>query len=894
LGLSVTESYRIGSRKQTGLYLFITIFLALLFQTALKGAGFLVGGGIGVIFSSFIMLYKSLNQPGFIAHLINYIALPKYLTGNKKEDSYDNITLAEREYSLVYYLPYWYFEDNYIFMKDGSVCFGLKLTPIYDELLSEFELEMIKSNLVTFLNSLDIGLDVQFIFRKNKNFEFLTKEHLKLNTSKSPLVEMLFRKRIDKISVDVNAGKLFNYQYFLFVKKKFNNKIQDLNILTSSPENFRDKMRSMVNAAILEMKNYQEKIVMYLRDAGLNLVIPSEDELIDFVAESINQKYVHGIKFSDPADLVTDDLEKGPKLKYLYMNGKYFGVVTFKREPRYVNITIIKDIILSKTDELDFEYDIIVNLRKLNSSIERKKLEMSRNLVQGMKFDKFGNINTNEVKAEAKYTAQIDKLLEGESIFDMEFLIIVKANSEDELDAYRRKLLVAVNKMCDAVGYVERFANFKLYLSSLPGNASFRNFRNMKFLSSYISDLLPIFGPPPSVTEPLMLFRNEYKSISYLNPFSNKFEGRSGLIIGMSGSGKSFLMNQILLSYITKDPAMVIVEIGNSFRKMVETMGGEYRAVTLKNPINLFGFNNKGDDDTVILYKTMLEAMVSENGQSLSNDERIIIEEAIAGVINKGIETPCLSDFVEAVECLDKSKSAPEVRKIQQRIVRYLRRWETGIYAGFFKKENNFDAKSRVIGFDLKEIEKHHELLELFMAYASSIVWYQVENYEYKVFIFDEAWRTLLSEAGGALMEKLIRTGRKEGAAAFLISQAVKDFAASKYATAIMDNIHFFYLLAQASGADYSSLQKLLNLTDRDIELISSLRTAKGLYSKVFVRTPLSKFVAYLVPGPFEYWVATTDYDDLLAFKKSIAENSNVVDVLEQLAQKYPYGIVNS
>lgn len=896
MGLSVTYSYQVSSRKYTAVYIFLIIFLGLLFQTAMKGLGFIVGGVLGAIISLIIMIYRSINQPGFISHFISYISFPKYLAGNHREEEMEHtLTFGEREYSLSPYLPYLYFEDNFIFLKDGSVCFCLKLPLIYDETLTDEELEDIKSNLITMFNAVEMGVDLQFIFRKDRDYEELKRKHLALNTSKNLLVGELFKKRVEKITEDVKEGKLFNYRLFLVVRKKYDNEIKDLNILSSSPAKFREKMKAVIEAEIGEIKNLQDKILMYLKNVGFEPVIPKEEEVVDFVASSINQISIHGVSFNGPSDLIMDDLEKGPKMKYLYMNDRYFGFITFKKVPRKVNVTIVKDLLKSKIQgELDYEYDIVVNIKKLNSSVEKKKLDISRNLVRGQKVDKFGNIIEENVKAEEMYSAQIEMINEGESVFNVEYLIVIKANSEQELDVYRRKMLVAINKMNEAVGFIERMANFKLYLTSLPGNMNFRNYRNTKFQSSYLSDMLPIFGPPPSVTEPLMLFRNDYNSITYLNPFSNIFEGRSGLIIGKSGSGKSFLMNLILLSYLTKDPAMVVVEIGNSFGKMIQIMGGEYRAVTLNNPINLFGFNNNGDDGTIILYKTMLEAMVAESGQSLINDEKIIIEEAISKVIEKKIETPCLSDFIEAVESLDKSKAPEEVQKIQQKIIRYLKRWESGIYSGFFKRENNFDAKARVIGFDLKDIEKHTELLELFMVYASSIVWYQVANYEYKAFIFDEAWRTLLSETGGELMEMLVRTGRKEGAATFLISQAIKDIAESKFATAIMENIHFSYLLGQAQGANLNALQTLLNLTDRDIDLITSLKTFKGLYSKTFVRTPLSKFMAYLVPGPFEYWMATTDYDDRLAFQKALQENHNMVEVISMLSEKYPQGVVNS
>lgn len=790
------------------------------------------------------------------------------------------------KYSLSDYIPYLDFVENKIFFEDESVALVLELRCIYDEMLSDQELMELKEKLINFLNSLENDISIQFYFKKHKYFDDIINEHLLLNESKEKLIGKLFEKRVKKLNDDINNNMIFRYPLYLIISKKYNYNISNIKSLVYSPNKLQDNARKHFLKILHDLDELQQKYIYYLKKSGFAVRKPAEKEVIDLVASHINQTILKDVNFTSKDDLIFSDMRK--TYNHLYINGKYVRLVSIKNEPEYVYPTLIK--YLTRAD-LNFEYDIVVNLQILDKYNETLNLKREKKVTRALKFDLIGNDVDEEKQAkEDNISALLADMVSGkENLFKFELLIVVKGNSLSELNQNCDDMLSSIRQLEGAQGFLESIANFKLFLSTMPGNIKFDNFRDFKFRTSYAVDLLPIYGPPVGIFEPLMLFRNKYNSITYLNPLSSNFINKNGIIIGSSGSGKSFLMNNISLSYLGFDPIILIVDKGGSYKKFIETLGGDYFEISPDYSINPFDI--KGEDKD-LFWKSIIEVMVREEGNPISNDDKIVIEEAVSLVKSKGIFKPTISDFVFAIDSL--KFNSDELRKIQDRLSRHLARWTKGIYGQFLNNdESNLDVSNDILGFDLKGLENYPELLEVFMFYISSVSWYKAEldRKRRKLFIFDEVWHMFLTEQGGQLLMEMYRTLRKYGASIFSISQDISDFADSKYAPSIMQNISFFYILKQSDGTNYEKLQKTLNLTDQDIIEIKNLTSSKGNYSEMFTKLPGLSFIARIVPSPFEYWISTTDSDDISLYNEKLKEFSgNILKTLNYLSEKYPNG----
>ncbi|MDC6625738.1 type IV secretion system protein TraC, partial [Leclercia adecarboxylata] len=73
------------------------------------------------------------------------------------------------------------------------------------------------------------------------------------------------------------------------------------------------------------------------------------------------------------------------------------------------------------------------------------------------------------------------------------------------------------------------------------------------------------------------------------------------VISAQSGSGKSFLTNEIILSYLAEGAKVWVIDIGRSYKKLCDVVGGEFIAFNRDSGIgaspfrDLRDFNEEGD-----------------------------------------------------------------------------------------------------------------------------------------------------------------------------------------------------------------------------------------------------------------------------------------------------------
>lgn len=797
------------------------------------------------------------------------------------------------QYDLADYIPYLEINDNIMYFKDMSAATISELSFIYDENMSEAELVAAEEHLMTYLNTIEMNTSIQLIFKKDRDFKEIKEKHLNLNKSDKKVVQALFNKKIDKVEQDSNNFSLFNFHLYQVVKRGLNVKIKDPKSLFSASEDLKDKIR----AAVGELIKTENRLNLSLRKAGIYSQKPDHNEVCELIGSTLNLEPVKCITYQSNQDFILSDLEINKD--YLYVNGKYARVVTFKKEkePEEVYITIINELINSN---LLFDYDLVLNIRKIDKEKEIARYKNSRILARSQMFDFITNfINTENQIKEQKITDVIVELENNntEEVFELEFFVVVKADTLEKLNNQVDLVMTNISQMKGARGYKESFGNFSIFLSSLPGNMTFNNYRNLKFRTSYLVDLLPVFGPLKGTGVPLMLFRNRDNGITYIDPLSEKYPSKNGIIAGATGQGKSFVMNLIMANYLGYDPLITIVEKGSSYKKFVLSNGGDYFDVNFDDlgnsryKINPFNLQVEEKD---MVWRTIIESMVRDENSGISNDDKIVIEDSIEYIIGQGLEAPVIDDFLDSISSLDYQEVV--MKEAQAKIKRHLKRWTKGRLSDVFNnRSSNLDVSNEIIGFNLDGFDKFPDIMEIFMFYLSTVCDHKAAiNIERKkVFTFDEVWKLFLSKEGGELIEKLFRTVRKYHGSVFAISQAVDDFLNNPYSKGIMSNIAFFYLLKQGK-CDFDLIKERLDLTDQQVQEIKKLESVKGFYSDMFIKTPDMEFFARLIPCPFEYWLATTDGNDYKPYQDALKHfDGNVHQAINFLAEKYPHGALH-
>jgi conjugal transfer ATP-binding protein TraC len=161
-----------------------------------------------------------------------------------------------------------------------------------------------------------------------------------------------------------------------------------------------------------------------------------------------------------------------------------------------------------------------------------------------------------------------------------------------------------------------------------------------------------------------------------------------------------------------------------------------------------------------------------------------------------------------------------------------------------------------------------------------------------KRIILDEAWQLLKSESAANFMEYCVRTLRKNRAGITFITQGVEEIISSPIGSAIMNNTATKFILLQRGDSEI--LKNALKLNSQELNLIFSLEQRKGEFSEAFMMEADHRQVVRIYPGPFEYWLSTSDAGDNLYLQQLKDNGLSLVEAITEAARNYPRGVGQS
>ena len=123
-----------------------------------------------------------------------------------------------------------------------------------------------------------------------------------------------------------------------------------------------------------------------------------------------------------------------------------------------------------------------------------------------------------------------------------------------------------------------------VWFGRLPGQTGVNPPRRFFVNSKLASALAPIVGPPRGHdrskhldAEPLTTFETSWGTPYGYDLFGGSDVGHT-LVLGATGSGKSFLINFLLVQALKYDPQVLVLDLGRSYRYLTRFVGGKYLA----------------------------------------------------------------------------------------------------------------------------------------------------------------------------------------------------------------------------------------------------------------------------------------------------------------------------
>src|ERR1700732_5423761 len=167
----------------------------------------------------------------------------------------------------------------------------------------------------------------------------------------------------------------------------------------------------------------------------------------------------------------------------------------------------------------------------------------------------------------------------------------------------------------------------RLSLSRWPRSACFLvHFRAMSepdkrdqdLLTSNAADLLPVEMPwRGTPRSPLFLLETPYRQLIPFSLFDPSLSDANMLIMAKSGGGKTLMVQQLLLMASRANPLVSIIERGDSYRPLVDLMGGRMVTMSLDtdqtiNPWDLAEGDKEPSKDQVAFLKNLTCHMLGQ------------------------------------------------------------------------------------------------------------------------------------------------------------------------------------------------------------------------------------------------------------------------------------------
>jgi type IV secretory pathway VirB4 component len=487
--------------------------------------------------------------------------------------------------------------------------------------------------------------------------------------------------------------------------------------------------------------------------------------------------------------------------------------------------------------------------------------------------------------------------------------------SERDLANRTQEVLNAFTHMNGSKAVMETIAKRRIFLGTLPGMAE-ADKRDQDMLTSNVADLVPVEMPWTGTRRsPLILFETPYRQLIPFSMFDPDLSDANGLLMAKSGGGKTLAAQQMLLMAARANPLISILERGDSYRPLVELMGGEMIEMSLDsdqtiNPWDLPKGETKPSNDQISFLKNLTRHMLGENTPPDLDIDLLdsVLLEAIASTYKRcsaktSNPIPLYGDLAaELAHWQDRDRNQ-KINAMAQMASTKLRAWvDDGPYARLSDRPTTVKLDNAWLYFNVEKLKDDPRLERAMSLLIAHTATYRASglNGRPSIVLLDECWALLESPILASVVVQLFRTARKRNASVWGISQTPEDFVGTtdrpnEHGAGIVKNATT-KIIGKQPG-DMTALREHVHLNETALNQIKTFAHPKKGHSAEFLiaigEKAESTHSIRVVPSAVDYWITTT-YARERGYRKWWLHKHRQLPLLEayeRLAAQYPRGL---
>jgi type IV secretory pathway VirB4 component len=488
--------------------------------------------------------------------------------------------------------------------------------------------------------------------------------------------------------------------------------------------------------------------------------------------------------------------------------------------------------------------------------------------------------------------------------------------AERTLENRRQQLLYAIARMNGAKAVAETLAKRRLFFSSLPAMGE-ADKRDQDLLTTNAADLLPVEMPwQGTPRSPLFLVETPYRQLIPFSLFDPSLSDANMLVMAKSGGGKTFMVQQFLLMATRDNPLISIIERGDSYRPLVDLMGGRMIAMSLDtdqtiNPWDIAEGQREPSKDQVAFLKNLTRHMLGDGGAQDTELLDNLITEAILrtykrAAIRPSNPIPTFSDLRdELAQWRDEEKNQRVTDEAQLAAIK-LRSWtgEKGVYSKLFDRPTTISLDNPWLFFNVEQLSDDPRLetaMSLLIAHATAQRASGAAGRR-SITVLDECWFLLDSPVLAPEVVQLFRTARKRNASVWGISQTAEDFVGTEssprvHGAGIVKNSST-KIIGQQPG-DMSAFRDHLYLNETALNEIKHFSApVKGKSADALLVIGEKAGTTHTIrmsPTPVDYWIMTTYARERVYRSWWLEQNNGLtqIEAYRQLGDAFPFGLAD-
>ncbi len=799
-------------------------------------------------------------------------------------------TRKKKSRDLAEAIPIHTIENDKVVFKDGRVAAGFRIAPGVMESWSSGEFETLNETLSNQIGMLPTGTVIQktdiyfdreyqsdlsgreyFETRLNRHFMYrLVLDHTGFLFLSFPDVRQPAQKRNP-------LNTLLNYSF----ENPFEHIEENLDVAERKAEEFINGLQGWGGITFGRLREPELK-ELYSRYYTLNFQQPFQQGVYADISQSagglqIGEKHLWLVNMKGQGMHIYDAVrnQQGVTSAYTYMLGNHLQV------PHILTTSLWVDDTEKQLKSLDRE-------KRLNSNLEW--MSTQDNEVKARLIDEF----TDKVRSQSGRIVSINVNV---AVYDADYPLNKK---------FLENTLAAFRSMSGAECIVESCDTLPLYFANTPGNAA-NNYRWLRTSGEIGVKYFNFLGNYPSELKGDLLC-DRFRNPLLVNFFNPELTNQNAVVVGPSGSGKSFTVGYFLVQRYERKARQIIIDVGGSYKNLLISLNGQkfeetYFEYDPAKPMAFNPFLVAYEEGKYLVSNERINFLMSlffriwrgDKTEEVEQVEKSILKELIRKYyVWLGKERslrPCLNSFYTYCQQLAGRKEHEDGDDFHYFDIRQfmttLRPYYDGIYSSILNAEYETDiSRHPLVCFDMNRIKRDSMLKPIITMLITQLALDQLEKFpeEEKYIYMDEAW-SMLSGTFAEFIEEMYRTIRKSKGSMWVITQGVDEIVKSRIGNAILINAEIKVLLKHYDQKMISQVETHMGLTTHEMEKFISLRK-ESCFRELFVKMGDMSRVFALEPSEHHAIVLSSKPDERNQLVRLMKKYLRVSDAIEQYIEE--------